>query len=135
MMHAGGQTGAFPHIGGLYAGCRVTHPHTHTHALYLHKTEIELLIASRHTDLKGQQRSLYRGTCLVIVTANRKTIDDLNSPKIKSHLSNCHLRKNNNDSNTSSIITFISHWYQTVNSSKPAFVCKWESVPCERQLG
>lgn len=57
-----------------------THTHTHTHALYLHKeTEIGLLIALRQADLKGQQRSLYRGTCLVTVTANRKTIGDLNS--------------------------------------------------------
>lgn len=87
MMHVRGQTGAFPPIGGLYLRYRVTHTLSHTQALYLHKeTEIGLLIALRQTDLKGQQRSLYRGTCLVIVTANRKTIGDLNSRIIKSTL-------------------------------------------------
>lgn len=83
MMHVGGQTGAFPPIGGLYLEYKVTH--THTHALYLHmETEIGLLIVLRQTDLKGQQRCLCRETCLVIVTANRKTIGDLNSRMIKS---------------------------------------------------
>lgn len=85
MLHVGGQTGAFPPIGGLCLGYRVTH--THRHTLYRHmETEIGLLIALRQSDLKGQQRSLYRRTCLVIVTANRKTIGDLNSQKIKSPL-------------------------------------------------
>lgn len=61
MMHVGGQPGAFPPIGGLYLGYRVTHTHTHTHALYLHmETEIGLLIASRQTDLKGQQTFIGR---------------------------------------------------------------------------
>ena len=87
MMHVRGHTGAFPPIGGLYLRYRVTHTHTHTHTLHLHmETEIGLLIASRQTDLEGQERSLQRVTCLVIVSANRKTIGDLNSGTIKSGL-------------------------------------------------
>lgn len=64
------------------------HTHTCTYALFPHKEpEIGLLIELRQTELKGQQRTLYSGTCLVIVTANRKTIGDLNSQMITSTLS------------------------------------------------
>lgn len=76
----------------------------HTHTQYLHKeTEIGLLIASRQTDLKGQQRSLYRGTCLVTVTANRKTIGDLNSRVIKSYKKKVQIRVSH--------ILFSLHFY------------------------
>lgn len=84
MMHVGGQTGAFPPR--LVASIRSLELHTHTHAhirtraLNLHmETEIGLLIVLRQRDLKGRQRCLCVETCLQIVTANRKTIGDLNS--------------------------------------------------------
>lgn len=62
------------------------HMYTHTHSPPHQETKIGLLIAPRQAHLKGQRRSLQRGTCLVIVTANRKTIGDLNSQMIKSAL-------------------------------------------------
>lgn len=82
MMHVGGQTGAFPPrlVASIWSVELHTHTHIHTRALNLHmETEIGLLIVLRQRDLKGRQRCLCVETCLQIVTANRKTIGDLNS--------------------------------------------------------
>lgn len=107
------------------------HAHTQTHALYLHKeTEIGLLIAVRQTDLKGQQTSLQRGTCLVVLTVNRKKIGDLNSQMIKSTLTSVTDIQDKGSETDLSCTVFCYIFIklvlecQILNTSNPILFCK-----------